>query len=113
MVPPRVPGGRRLWQAGLRNGSLFAAVVVFVLISGLLSRSSLVTAQSLQQNQDPSFFPATGYRISSPAMLNYFQHRGGVRTIGYPVSNDFPLQGRRVQLFQRQMLQVRADGSVA
>src|SRR5262249_11327725 len=112
MLPLRVPGGRRLWQAALRNGTLFAALAVFVLVGGLFSRSSLVTAQSLPQNQDPSFFPATGYRINSPAILSYFQHRGGVRTLGYPVSNDFPLQGRPVPLFQRQMLAGHAEGSV-
>ena len=58
----------------------------------------------LSPGRDPSFFPATGYRISSPALLDYFQHRGGVRTFGYPVSNEFPLLGQRVQIFQRQML---------
>jgi hypothetical protein len=45
-------------------------------------------------------------------MLDYFQHRGGVRTFGYPVSNEFPLMGQRAQLFQRAMLQVGADGGV-
>jgi hypothetical protein len=65
------------------------------------------------QGIDPGFFPATGYRISSPAVLNYFQHRGAVRTFGYPVSNEFPLLGRRVQIFQRQVLEIAPDGSVA
>jgi hypothetical protein len=61
---------------------------------------------------DPGFFPATGYRISSPAILDYFQHRGAVRTFGYPISNEFPLLGRRAQIFQRQMLQLASDGTV-
>src|SRR5687767_1733098 len=108
-------GGGQLWRAvtGLGNWSVLAAVVVALVVGGSLGRSSLVTAQSLGQPQDPSFFPATGYRINSPAILNYFQKRGGVRTFGYPVSNDFPLLGKRVQIFQRQMLELRADGSVA
>ena len=45
-------------------------------------------------------------------MLDYFQHRGGVRTFGYPVSNEFPLLGKRVQIFQRQLLQLAPDGTV-
>src|SRR5215216_7605896 len=97
---------------GLGNWSVLTAVVVALVVGGSLGRSSLATAQSLGQPQDPSFFPATGYRINSPAILNYFQHRGGVRTLGYPVSNDFPLLAKRVQLFQRQMLEVRPDGTV-
>ena len=40
------------------------------------------------------------------------KHRGGVRTLGYPVSSEFPLLGKRVQLFQRQMLALETDGSV-
>jgi hypothetical protein len=61
---------------------------------------------------DPGFFPATGYRISSPAVLDFFQHHGGVRAFGYPVSSEFPLLGKRVQLFQRQMLEIGPDGTV-
>lgn len=107
-------GGKRLWRAvrGVGNWSLIVAVLVSLFIGGTLSRSSMVTAQSLSQPQDPSFFPATGYRISSPAILDYFLHHGGVRTLGYPVSNDFPLMGKRVQIFQRQLLEVRPDGTV-
>jgi hypothetical protein len=45
-------------------------------------------------------------------VLDYFQRRGGVRTFGYPVSNEFPLLGKRVQLFQRQALELHNDGSV-
>src|SRR6266542_1683865 len=107
-------GGRRLWRAviGVGNWSLLAAVILTLVTGGTLAHSTLATAQSLGTAQDPSFFPATGYRISSPAILNYFLHHGGARTLGYPVSNDFPLMGKRVQLFQRQMLEVRPDGSV-
>ena len=36
-----------------------------------------------------------------------------MRTFGYPVSNEFPLLGQRVQIFQRQMLQLAADGTVS
>jgi hypothetical protein len=113
MLPLRNRGGQ-LWRAviGVRNWSILAAAVFALATGGTLAHSTLVTAQSLGPSQDPSFFPATGYRIGSPAILSYFEHRGGARTLGYPVSNDFPLLGKRVQLFQRQMLEVKADGSV-
>src|SRR3984893_18637685 len=103
-----------LWRAltHVRNWSPGVALLVSLLLGGTLGNSTLATAQPAGPGLDPGFFPATGYRIGSPEMLGYFQRRGGVRTFGYPVSNEFPLLGQRVQLFQRQMLQLSADGSV-
>jgi IPT/TIG domain-containing protein len=84
-----------------------------LILAAVLGQSSLATAQqSTPVNQDPAFFPATGYRVNSPAVFDYFQHHGGVRTFGYPVSSEFPLLGQRVQLFQRALLQVDADDNV-
>ena len=115
MVPLQA-GGSRLWRALQRAGnwSLTAAMTVSLVLGGVLSVSSLAAAQPAPPAAaDPGFFPATGYRISSPAILNYFEHRGAVRTFGYPVSNEFPLLGKKVQIFQRQMLELAADGTVS
>ena len=111
---PLKPGGGRLWRAAsrVRNASLSGAMGVSLVLVTLLGQSSLVTAQPAGPAMDPGFFPATGYRVSSPPLLDYFLHHGGVRTFGYPISNEFPLLGKRVQLFQRQMLQLDSDSSV-
>lgn len=61
---------------------------------------------------DARFFAQTGYRVDDDAFWEYFAKRGGVRTMGYPVSNSFVLSGMKVQIFQRQMLQLRPDGGV-
>src|SRR5579859_7792766 len=113
MVPLHA-GGNRLWRAvqRIRNWSLTVALAVSLLLAAVLGQSTLVTAQPVGPGADPGFFPATGYRISSAAVMDYFQHRGGVRTFGYPVSSEFPLLGQRVQIFQRQMLQIGPDGTV-
>ena len=58
------------------------------------------------------YFPQTGYRIESDAFWDYFTHRGGVATFGYPVSRTFTLMGFPTQLFQRQAMQQFPDGSV-
>jgi N-acetylmuramoyl-L-alanine amidase len=58
------------------------------------------------------YFAQTGYRVGEDAFWNYFQVRGGVRTFGYPVSNVFMLYGMKVQVYQRQILQLRPDGGV-
>jgi hypothetical protein len=96
---------------------LSVAVALTLLVGSVLAEYSAV--QTTAQSTDPggvgesAYFAATGYRISQPALLGYFQHRGGVRTFGYPISSEFTLLGRRVQVFQRQVLELRADGSVA
>ncbi len=61
---------------------------------------------------DTRYFTQTGYRISEDAFWNYFQFRGGVRSFGYPVSNTFYLYGSKVQIFQRQIMQLRPGGGV-
>jgi N-acetylmuramoyl-L-alanine amidase len=61
---------------------------------------------------DARFFAQTGYRIGDDAFWNYFQVRGGLRSFGYPVSNVFTMYGMKVQVFQRQILQLRPDGGV-
>jgi N-acetylmuramoyl-L-alanine amidase len=61
---------------------------------------------------DERYFQQTGYRVGEDAFWNYFRVRGGVRSFGYPVSNVFVLSGMKVQIFQRQILQLRPDGGV-
>ncbi|HEX8968183.1 MAG TPA: hypothetical protein VF937_09900, partial [Chloroflexota bacterium] len=98
----------------VRNWSLSGALASSMLLVAVLGQSSLATAQTqpVGPGMDPGFFSATGYRVSSPAMLDFFQRNGGVRTFGYPISNEFPLLGKRVQMFQRQVLELEADDSV-
>ena len=64
------------------------------------------------QADDPRFFSQTSYRIDTDAFWEFFQHRGGVRTFGYPVSRTFRLDGFPVQIFQREVMQLFPDGSV-
>ncbi len=63
--------------------------------------------------RDDRYFPETGYRVSLDPFWDYFQKRGGVGTFGYPISWEFPLFGFKVQMFQRSVLQLKPDGSVA
>src|SRR5690348_6254810 len=114
MVPLQA-GGSRLWRAiGRSNqGPLSSALAITLILAAILGPSSLATAQqTTNPAQDPAFFPATGYRINSPSVLDFFQRHGGVRTFGYPVSSEFPLLGQRVQIFQRGVLQVDSADTV-
>ena len=68
--------------------------------------------QPASRPNDARYFAQTGYRIGEDAFWNYFQVRGGLRSFGYPVSNVFLLYGMKVQVFQRQIMQLRPDGGV-
>src|SRR5438445_8064439 len=86
-----------------RSASLFA--------TGLLLLASLASpAASFAQAQDEAqadarLFTQTGYRIDRDSFWDYFSHRGGVTTFGYPVSHDFQFEGCTAQFFQRIVMQ--------
>ncbi|HEX6513572.1 MAG TPA: glycosyl hydrolase [Chloroflexota bacterium] len=56
--------------------------------------------------------PAPVLPVANSAIWDYFQHRGGLRTVGQPVSQAFTLNGLTSQLFQRVLVQVDAKGNV-
>jgi hypothetical protein len=71
------------------------------------------TQSAAAQATDPRFFAQTGYRVDQDPFWSFFQSRGGVRTFGYPVSRTFRLDNFPVQIFQRTVVQLQPDGSVA
>jgi hypothetical protein len=60
--------------------------------------------------KDQRYFSQTGYRIDDDTIWNYFQKRGQIDIFGYPISRTFTLLGCRAQMFQRQIIQMCADG---
>jgi hypothetical protein len=78
-----------------------------------LSLALFVPAQgAAAQASDPRFFSQTSFRVDNDTFWDFFQHRGAVRTFGYPVSRQFKLDGFPVQIFQREVMQLWPDGSV-
>jgi N-acetylmuramoyl-L-alanine amidase len=90
------------YVSSLASCALLAWLVLMLLTPGVV----------LAQQADARMFPQTGYRIADNDFWTYFQRRGGVRTFGYPVSNPFTLQGFKVQIFQRAVLQMQPNGTV-
>ena len=85
---------------------VFTALALTLLLG--VGPAASVSAQST----DPRFFSQTGFRVDTDAFWDFFTHRGGVRTFGYPVSRQFKLDGFPVQIFQREVMQQWPDGSV-
>ncbi len=58
-------------------------------------------------------FPQTNFSVNNDKFVDYFDHRGGARVLGFPISREFDFLGSRVQFFQRAALQLTPDGGVA
>src|SRR5919197_4957162 len=82
-------------------------IVVAILVAGAFGAPAAGA-----QPVDARFFSQTGFRVDNDAFWDFFQHRGAVRTFGYPVSRQFKLDGFAVQIFQREVMQQWPDGSV-
>jgi hypothetical protein len=80
------------------------AVLVGFLLIGLVSA---VAPPGRETEAQANCFQETGFCISNPAFADYFRVRGGYRTLGYPVSRSFTLEGFEVQVFQRVVLQLQ------
>ncbi len=95
---------------------LAGALSALLLIGGSLAQWSPVGAQTmpttLQTAVTGPTAPDSGFTVVQPTMRTYYQQHGGVRTLGKPLSQDFQLVGRRVQIFEQQVLEQRQDGSV-
>lgn len=96
MLSPRLPA---------KAGALLSAL--------LLTAVALAAPQSYwtttQAAEDPS---TSGFSLSDPLIATYFRQHGGAAALGNPISGPMRLLGSRVQLFQRQAIEVKPDGSV-
>jgi hypothetical protein len=84
----------------MRRLAVLTAFVVVSMFAALAPPSTPTQAQA-------GCFPETGFCITNPQFAEYFQLRGGVRIMGYPISRSFTLEGFEVQFFQRVVLQMQ------
>jgi len=87
--------------------SVRLGVALLAACLAIVSILALEPAPASAQTSDP------GFAISNQSFWDYYQKRGGMRGFGNPISWQFTLQGYQVQLYQRGVLQLQPDGSVA
>jgi hypothetical protein len=92
-------------------GSLKRLATGSALAVGLLCLS--MGPAMAQDDSASRTFADTGYTIGDDAIWNFFTQYGGATTFGEPISREFMLFGKQVQLFQDAALQVLPDGSVS
>ncbi len=78
-----------------------------------LGVATLSPGLALAQADPSRVFADTAYTIADDAIWGFFNQYGGASTFGEPISREFTLLGKPVQLFQNAALQVQPDGSVS
>ena len=94
-----------------RATRLSRCLLLALIIAGLLA--AYLPPASTSAADEGRLFPQTGFKIRNAQFLDFFDRRGGVRTFGYPTSREFTFLGARVQFFQRGIMQLRSDNTVA
>jgi len=74
-----------------------------------LGLAAAIVPQARTTEAQANCFPETGFCITNQQFANYLRLRGGVRTLGYPISRSFMLDGSEVQFFQRVVLQMQGN----
>ena len=64
--------------------------------------------EPIESTTDRRYFPETGFVVQN-AFLRYFDARGGVDALGYPITPEVNEADRPVQYFQRARLEYRKD----
>lgn len=72
---------------------------------------TVVATPSGATPHDNRYFSQTGFRVDADPVWNYYNARGGLTTFGYPTSRTFQFMGFQTQFFQRQIVQLDANGN--
>jgi hypothetical protein len=81
-------------------------LVVSLLVGVLLL--AIAPLGLLAQSQSDQYFPDTGHTVRGE-FLDYFNAHGGLRVFGFPITEEFTLNSRTVQYFQRVRLELWPD----
>jgi hypothetical protein len=93
-------------------GGLAIAAVLAALSAGPPGGALAIGVPAPVGNQPRASRSSAAFDIALPFQA-FVQSHGGARTFGAPISNDFPLVGKRVQIYEQQVLELRPDGSVS
>jgi hypothetical protein len=85
----------------MKRVAVLTAFVVVAMFAALAPPSEPTEAQG------DNCSPETGFCITTPQFAEYYRMRGESKTLGFPISRTFTLEGFEVQFFQRVVLQLQ------
>jgi hypothetical protein len=83
-------------------------LIVSLLVGALLL--AVAPLGLLAQSQAEQYFPDTGHTVRGE-FFDYFNAHGGLRVFGFPITEEFTLNGRTVQYFQRVRMELWAGNT--
>jgi photosystem II stability/assembly factor-like uncharacterized protein len=92
-----------------RRGTAYE-VQISLLGERLLGAERPPPGEPFESSADQRYFAETGRSVNY-AFLRYFQTRGGLDSLGFPISEELLEGGRPVQYFQRARLEYRAEAA--
>ena len=78
------------------------------LLAGLIAGSFPTHVALAQQPPPPQYFQATQHNVAGD-FLSFFNQHGGLKVFGYPITEAFDWQGRRVQYFQKARMELHPE----
>jgi hypothetical protein len=75
-------------------------VVRILAICAIIGANFLLPCSIHGQTPPIKYFPETGHSVRGE-FLDFFETYGGLAVFGYPLTDEFPQNGRRVQYFQK------------
>src|SRR3954464_11064098 len=82
------------------------AVLVGFLVAGIVSA---IAPPGRPIEAQANCFQETNFCITTRQFVDYYAARGGSKTLGFPISRTFTLEGFQVQFFQRVVLQLQGS----
>jgi len=85
-----------------------------VLIAGLVALTLMLVLVpfTLHAQGTERYFSETGHTVKDE-FLAYFNQHGGLRIFGFPITEQFPINGRTVQYFQRARLDLYPENQAS
>jgi hypothetical protein len=88
------------------NTRLAAALAVALLFA------SVAVIEVAAQSPTSQYFPETGHTVEGE-FLKFFSERGGLKVFGYPITEAFNFNGRRIQYFQKARMELHPENPPA
>jgi hypothetical protein len=88
--------------------SVIKTTLCVALLAGLIVSSVPIHVALARQSSLSQYFQETQHNVAGD-FLSFFNQHGGLKVFGYPITETFDWQGRRVQYFQKARMELHPE----